>query len=343
MAPKKKDAKKGPAVDDNLGEQQATAFVKKGYPGACEAHGVVPLVLSLDRGEEGTAPFGHLAVHAGISADPKSAAAGPCTPQHIRPLLEALAPYGFLKRLAFWSVAVKDEGMSALATYLVSNKTVTSLDVTDIGIGPTGCKALGEALERNSTLTSLRLDHNRGIQIAGVAALGESLTRNVGLSVLSLTFCCLDGEEAADAIISGCMRAPALRCLELKGNRFGEHGAVALLRALKVCPSLFRIDLSDIGFGMHPEVHQAIDECFLENTVCHEYCLAHNHVGDTCVYRWLKFVREQPHLIFVDVTNQCDPLLYKQIYDAADKNKKDWVKRQKKKGKGGKGKGKKKK
>ena len=92
---------------------------------------------------------------------------------------------------------------------------------------------------------------------------------------------------------------------------------------------------------MHPEIHAAIEECFEQNTACHEYGLGHNPVGDSCVYRWLGMVRRLPHLIWVDVTNQCDPMLFKQIGDACANNKKDWLKKNKK-GKGGK-KGKKKK
>ena len=92
---------------------------------------------------------------------------------------------------------------------------------------------------------------------------------------------------------------------------------------------------------MHPEVHAALEDCFENNTVCHEYALGHNPVGDTCVYKWLGLVKKHAHLIFVDVTNQCDPLLFKQIGDATAANKKEWLKKQKKKG--GKGKGGKKK
>ena len=113
-------------------------------------------------------------------------------------------------------------------------------------------------------------------------------------------------------------------------------------QALRTCASLFRIDLADTGFGMQPEIHTAIEECFEHNRVCHEYQLSHNHVGDSCVYRWLGMVKRLEHLIAIDVTNQCDPLLFKQIGDECAKNKKDWLKRQKKKG-GKKGKGGKKK
>ena len=48
-------------------------------------------------GDEGGAAFLHLAVHPGISLDPKEPA---CTPLHVRALMDALLPYGFLVRLA---------------------------------------------------------------------------------------------------------------------------------------------------------------------------------------------------------------------------------------------------
>ena len=105
------------------------------------------------------------------------------------------------------------------------------------------------------------------------------------------------------------------------------------------CPSL---DANDGEFPVpgktrqlpatYPEVHSALEECFEYNRVCHEYALSHNHVGDTTVYRWLGMVKRLEHLICLDVSNQCDPLLFKQIGDACTSNKKDWVKRQKKKG-----------
>ena len=139
------------------------------------------------------------------------------------------------------------------------------------------------------------------------------------------------------------MRAPALRVLELKGNRFGVDGTLILLQALRHCTNIFRLDIADTGWGPEKEVHAALEDCFENNKTCHEYCLGHNPVGDSTIYRWLGMIkRNSDHLIFVDVTNRCDPLLFKQIGDECAKNKKDWLKAQKKKG-GKKGKGGKKK
>jgi hypothetical protein len=328
MAPKKKDDKKKADAGPDPGELAATAFAKKNYAASSAQFEVEPLPLVLDRGEEGTSAFLHLAIHPGLSPDPKHA----CSPKHVRALMHALGEYAFLKRMAFWSVAVKDEGCASIASFLVSNRSLTSLDLTDVGISVPGCKALGEALEKNATLQVLRLDHNASIGVRGAAILGDSLTRNLGLSTLSLTYCLLEGTEAAEALVAGAMRSPALRVLELKGNRFGVDGVLVLLRALRTCASLFRIDLADTGWGMQPEVHAALEECFEVNRVCHEYALSHNHVGDSTVYRWLNMVKRLEHLICIDVSNQCDPLLFKQIGDECAKNKKDWLKRQKKKG-----------
>ena len=168
---KKDKGKAEPGEDKGL--LQSTAFVKKDYPAKCAERGVEPLILPLDRGEEGTAAFLRIQVHPALDA--KSPA---CTPMHVRALVEALLPYEFLTRLAFWSVAVRDEGVQAIAQYLVLNRTLLTLELTDVGVTHVGCRLLGEALEKNPTLQTLRLDHNASIGAAGVAVLGECLRKN---------------------------------------------------------------------------------------------------------------------------------------------------------------------
>jgi len=325
--------KKGPVVDEE-GPIQSKAFTKA-FPEACKALGVEPLPLQLDRGEEGLAAFLRLVIHSGNAPG--------FVPTHLKALVECLLPYSYLQRLCFWTVPVRDEGCKTIGQYLIVNRTVTTLEITDCAVGPPGCKFLGEALEKNPTLTTLRLDHNKNIGPAGAAVLGECLKRNFGppgVQTLSLTFCGLEGEEGGTSVTTGLLQAPMLKVLELKGNRFGVPGVLSLLGAFKSCASLFHINLADTGWGNEPEVHHAFEQCFEHNTVCHEYGLAGNNMGDTVAYRWLGMVRKIEHLIYMDVTNHLDPLLFKQIGDATASNKKEWVKRQKKK-KGGKGKKKK--
>lgn len=225
MAPKKKkDDKKKGGEDDEKGPLEAKNF-KKAFPIACQERHLEVYPLTLDQGEEGLAPFLRLAICRGL---PGTVA---FVPQHVSALVECLLPYSYLQRLVMWSVAVQDEGCKMLMPYIVNNKTVTALELTDCNIGPLGCKHLGEALARNTTLQTLRLDHNRGIGPAGSAVLGETLKSNVGVQTLSLTFCGIEGDAGAESIVTGnLMNAPMLKVLELKGNRFGETGLVKLLK-----------------------------------------------------------------------------------------------------------------
>ena len=324
MAPKKKDDKKksGPAVDER-GPLEAKAFIKA-FPLECAQRNVSVLPLTLDRGDDGQGPFLRLAIHAGMAPS--------FDPQHARALLSALQYYSYLQRLCFWSVPLRDDGCSSLGHYLATNRTVHTLEVTDCAVASRGCKSLGDALERNSCLLTLRLDHNATVGSAGARFIGDGLRLNKGLQTLSLTFCGLDGEEGAASIVTGIMQAPVLKVLELKGNRLGSSGMLDLLRCFRSCTSIFRIDLADTGFGADPAVHAAFEECFSLNRSCCEYALGGNEVGDTCVYRWLGMVRRLSHLIYMDVTNNIDPMLFKQIHDAAAVNRKEWLKQQKKKG-----------
>ena len=320
---KGKDSKKG--GDDDLGPLAAKAF-QKGFPAACAAYGVEPLPLALDTGE-GTSAFLRLAVHPAVCG-----AAGNCSPLHVRALSEALANYTFLQSISFWGVGVRDEGMSALAALLMTNRSITSCEVSDCAIGVAGCKVLGEALERNGILAKLRLDHNTAIGSEGVAVLGEGIRASCGLQEISLSYCGLEGEDGA-AALARVMRAPALQRLELRGNRFENGGVIALLSALRTS-AVQQIDLTDTGFGNEPEVHAAFEACF-EDSACGAYILRGNPLGDTTAYRWLQMARRLPNLIELNVSDQLDPVLFKQIGDVTAANKKEWLKMMKrKKGKG---------
>ena len=96
---------------------------------------------------------------------------------------------------------VKDEGALAIAALVQHSRTLQTVELPDVGIGPSSCKALGEAMERNQSITTLVLDHNVTIGDAGVAALGLGLRYNRTLTTLSLDFCGMT--EAAGGLLAG--------------------------------------------------------------------------------------------------------------------------------------------
>lgn len=329
MPPKKADAKKKDADPNAPDPKQVIGAFKKAYTALCADLQIDEQQLNLG---DGTEVFRRLLVH------PQC---GPVSPLHARALVGALSKYEHLQNLALWNANLQDEGTSATAAYLASNRSVTSLELTDCGIGELGCKALADALERNMTLTRLCLDFNQ-IGNRGAELLG-GLRFNRALTSLELAYCGLTA-EAGPLLASGVMRCATLKTLELRGNELGAEGVLAILAQIKARPGLFHLGLADTSVNREPEVQAALLDVMASVSTCCEYDLMGNMLGDAFCYEMKKLADANMHLIDIRVcaTSGIDNMLYKQLLNTCASNKKDWIKANKKKG-GKKGKGGKKK
>ncbi|KAL3933147.1 MAG: hypothetical protein SGPRY_000412 [Prymnesium sp.] len=214
---------------DDPGYLAMRAF-KKAYDGANTELGTEPLALPLEIGEEHTC-FARLVLTPQITGAHSHARIGPA---HIRPLGIALAPYPFLRRLCFWSVDVRDDGALSLASYLMVNKNLRVLEITDCGLGSSACKALGDALSTKSgpkELHTLRLDYNRGIRNAGAAAI-MPVSGILSVKELSLSFCGLEGEAGGAVLANGLLSKPMLTHLHINGNPLGSAGIMHVLAGI---------------------------------------------------------------------------------------------------------------
>ena len=77
------------------------------------------------------------------------------------------------------------EDVRALAEALEKNTTVTSLDLKSNGIGDEGAASLAAALEKNLTVTSLNLRVN-GIRDDGAASVAAALEKNSTLTSIDI-------------------------------------------------------------------------------------------------------------------------------------------------------------
>ena len=230
--------------------------------------GIENLSLSLDPGEGFTAVSKLV-----VTAMTTSNTGRPATPTHMVALAEALGPYPYMKNLAFWTVDVRDEGAKALAQYVASNRTLVRLELMNCGLGVAACKFLRDAISGaagTKPLTTLRLESNPAIGNAGAQELGEG---PVCVKELSLSYCGIEGAAGGSALKCGLLSRPGLTHVELKGNRLGAEGVVAVLLGVSSATTLFRLDLTDTGFTPEPELHKALSECLALNTHCHEYAL----------------------------------------------------------------------
>jgi hypothetical protein len=157
---------------------------------------------------------------------------------------------------------------------------LSMLEVMDDSVGPAGCKALGDALMLggNSTLTTLRLDLNRGIGDEGALHLCRGLRTNktltvsaavrvivggslMGMQTLTMTYCNLT--SASSVYLSEVLAAPtcSLVDLDLRGNALGSEGLLELARAVSTNTKLEGLVLADNSIGTSAsEVNQAAIE-----------------------------------------------------------------------------------
>lgn len=337
--PPKKDDKKDKKGDDGPDPKQEISKFKKEYTRVSLELQVDPLPLHV--GDESEV-FRKMLLHPQLVKPNAEGVVAPLTPLHTKALVGGLSIYAHLQTLCIWNANVQDEGAVAIGAYIAQNRSVTSLEMPDCGIGALGCKAIADAMERNMTLTRLCLDYNQ-IGSAGVEVLG-GLRFNRCIKELELSHCGLTPEDGT-LLAEGVLRSPTLKVLELRGNALQTEGAMAVLGAVKQRGALFHIGLADTGFGCRePESQAFILDVMTTVTTCCEYDLLGNPLGDGFCYEMLKLARTHGHLIDIRVCATCgiDPLLYKQLLDVCAANKKEWIKLNKKKGKGGK-KGKKKK
>jgi len=339
MPPKKDDKKDKKVKDEGPDPKQEISRFKKEYQRVSLELQVDPLPLHV--GDESEV-FRKMLLHPHLVKPNAEGVVAPLTPLHAKALVGGLSIYAHLQTLCIWNANVQDEGAVAVGAYIAQNRSVTSLEMPDCGIGALGCKAIADAMERNMTLTRLCLDYNQ-IGSAGVEVLG-GLRFNRCIRELELSHCGLTPEDG-NRLAEGVMRSPTLKVIELRGNALQTEGAMAVLGAVKRGGALFHCGLADTGFGCRePEAQAFVLDVMTTVTTCCEYDFLGNTLGDGFCYEMLKLTRTHGHLIDIRVCATCgiDPLLFKQLLDVCAANKKEWIKANKKKGKGGK-KGKKKK
>ncbi|GIQ91494.1 hypothetical protein KIPB_014773, partial [Kipferlia bialata] len=107
-----------------------------------------------------------------------------CTAEDAACLVPFLVRYGQLKTLCAWRCPIGDDGMRALAGWLVADTELVSLELMDCGLGALGVSALGTVLGQNCRLESVSLDHTPGVGKAlADIAIGLSANQTLKVSV----------------------------------------------------------------------------------------------------------------------------------------------------------------
>ncbi|NXK54906.1 LR74A protein, partial [Chauna torquata] len=143
------------------------------------------------------------------------------------------------------------------------------------GLGPKGVKAIAIALVSNATVTRLELEDNC-ILAEGATCLAEMLRENCSLQELNISNNYLD-TEGAEAIASLLLdNASYLRALQLSGNNFGEEAASCFAEALMGNYQVKELDLSHNEFS--EKGGQLLGQMLASNTTLEVLDLSWNHL-----------------------------------------------------------------
>ncbi|XP_064230565.1 leucine-rich repeat-containing protein 74A isoform X2 [Aotus nancymaae] len=145
-------------------------------------------------------------------------------------------------------------------SYFIRNMEESYVNLNHHGLGPRGTKAIAIALVSNTTVTKLELEDN-GITEEGILSLVEMLQENYYLQEMNISNNQLGLEGAR--IISDFLETNTssiwnlelsatnvgLTSLDLSWNHFHTRGAVALCNGLRGNVTLTKLDLSMNGLG----------------------------------------------------------------------------------------------
>jgi Ran GTPase-activating protein (RanGAP) involved in mRNA processing and transport len=136
------------------------------------------------------------------------------------------------------------QGARHLATMLMTNTTLQTLDLVNTGIADAGAVAIFRALKQNPALPlkHLYLGSNAEGPRTGQAA-GDFLASGQSKLTSLILSCSRLGDEGVSYIAAGLRRDTKLERLALESARIGDVGAKALADALEDHPALIMLDL----------------------------------------------------------------------------------------------------
>ena len=153
---------------------------------------------------------------------------------------------------------IPQTGVSRLYGALCRNGALKTLLLDNNPVGPAVYPELHSFLVENRSLTTLSLNYC-DLRSDGVAAFSEGLSKNHSLQTLNLSWNALE-DAGSVSLATGLARNDSLKSLDLSSNRIHDKGGFALCEAMKTNRTLEMLQLQDNN------IHDTAGQLFAEIT-----------------------------------------------------------------------------
>nr|XP_020649580.1 leucine-rich repeat-containing protein 74A isoform X2 [Pogona vitticeps] len=189
---------------------------------------------------------------------------------------DAERSFATIKGAELYTEACKLVGVVPVS-YFIRNMEEPIMNLNHHGLGPNGTKALAIALVSNTTITHLELEDN-WILGEGTRYLVQMLRENCYIQEMNISRNHLntDGAEAICRMFYH--NISNIRAIRLAGNNFREESAMYFSESLMANGSLKILNLSWNGFGN--EGGLALGEALKVNNVLTELDISSNHINN---------------------------------------------------------------
>lgn len=196
---------------------------------------------------------------------------------------------------------VNPQAVRAMAIALQYNKYVQSLDLTDNFLNDDACYHLGRMLLSNVTLTELNVTGCR-IGHSGILRLGYTLKINRTLMTLNLSNNNI-GEKGGEYFAKQIFNGAVVRRIDLSKNSLGRITALALTEAFEINNKITHLDLSWNNFFQPQTTAKLLVMIASTSHVLQELNLAWNSLEGERVADALKSILLIPTLAVLNLSN----------------------------------------
>nr|XP_022321253.1 leucine-rich repeat-containing protein 74B-like isoform X3 [Crassostrea virginica] len=220
-------------------------------------------------------------------------------------------------------------GARALAIALLSNDSITSLDLEDDGIEAEGAIAIAEMLEINQNITDVNISENC-IGTKGLRAISKLMANNSVIQSLDMSGSNLVDNDAhfladilknnstlKELILShngiseqgGYILATAianndtLRILDLSWNHLRGKGSLAIAASLQKNIGLRKLDVAWNGFAKNDAI--VLGKSIKENTTLKELDISHNRLEKEAIGFLMQGVKDSDGLEILRLGGNC--------------------------------------